>query len=175
MRVLVAGRQGRRSDSYVCKRGGHVRRSRPGLDDLVTRIVVGRLAQPDAVAALARSDGAEAQQAADHAEAVRSRLDVAADAYAAGEIDGQQLKRITGRLRPELDRWQQVARAATTAPDLIDLASPDIAQRWESLPLARKRAVIDMLLDVVVMPTTRRGGSGVFDPESVRVTWKGQS
>jgi len=172
LRVLVAGQQGRQSDSYVCKRGGHVRRSRPGLDDLVTRIVTARLAQPDAVAALARSDGAEAQQATDHAEGIRARLDVAADAYAAGEIDGRQLARITAKLRPELERAEQLARAASTAPDLLDLASPDIAKRWQTLPLARKRAVIDMLLDVVVMPTIRRGGSGVFDPESVRVTWK---
>ncbi len=38
--------------------------------------------------------------------------------------------------------------------------------------LARKRGVIDLLLDISVLPATRRGGHNLFDPESVRVTWK---
>ncbi len=117
-------------------------------------------------------DGGRALQAADRAEAIRSRLDVAADSYAAGEIDGRQLARITGRLRPELERAEQLARAASTAPDLIDLASPDIAKRWLSLPLARKRAVIDLLLDISVLPARKVGGHNAFDPESVRIKWK---
>ena len=55
---------------------------------------------------------------------------------------------------------------------MLDLAGPDIAQRWESLPLARKRGVIDLLLDIAVLPATRTGGHNIFDPTSVRITWK---
>ena len=61
---------------------------------------------------------------------------------------------------------------SSSAPHLVDLAGPDIAKRWESLPLARKRGVIDLLLDISVLPATRHGGHNQFDPESVRVTWK---
>jgi hypothetical protein len=175
MRVLTAGNDGRKSDSYVCQTKYCTRRSREGLDDLVVKIVTGRLAQPDAAAALARTDGAEVQQAVDKAEAIRARLDLAADSYADGAIDARQLARITGKLRPELEQAEQIARAASTAPDLLDLARPDIAARWESLPLARKRAVIDLLVDVEVLPSTKHGGHNAFDPESVRITWKGQS
>ncbi len=139
---------------------------------LVTGLVLGRLAQPDAASALARSDDGQAQQATDKAAATRARLDTAADAYADGSIDGAQLARITAKLRPELLRWQELARAASTAPDLLDLATPDIAQRWQALPLARQRAVIDLLLDIAVLPATRAGGHGGFDPDSIRITWK---
>jgi hypothetical protein len=34
------------------------------------------------------------------------------------------------------------------------------------------RAVIDLLLTVTVLPSTRVGGHNRFDPNSVRITWK---
>jgi len=172
MRVLVAGKDGRQQDAYCCQHGYHVRRMRPPLDDLVTRIVITRLARPDAAGLFTRPDDDTARQAREQAEATRARLDLAADSYAAGDIDARQLARITTRLRPELDRHEQAARDASSAPDLLDLAAPDIAERWEGLPLGRKRAVIDLLLDIQVMPTSSKGGTPTFDPASVRIHWK---
>lgn len=170
MRVLTAGKDGRTRDTYVCHKNYCTRRSLPDVDDLVTRVVVARLARPDAAGALAAGDSADAQEAADSAAAVRARLDTAADSFAAGDIDGRQLARITARLRPELDQWEQVVRAATTTPDLIDLATPDIAQRWDGLPLARKRAVIDLLVRIEIHRLVKH--SSDFDPETVMITWK---
>lgn len=173
MRVLVASPgNGRTRDSYVCQHGYHVRRARLDLDNMVTRLVVGRLAMPDAATALSSGDGGQVQQALDKAAATRARLDLAADSYADGTIDARQLARITGKLRPELIQWEQTARAASTAPDLLDLATPDIAHRWNALPLARQRAVIDTMVNIKVDRTTRRGGDTRFDPQSVRITWK---
>lgn len=173
IRVLAANASnGRSGDSYVCHHGYHVRRSRLDLDELVTKLVVGRLALPDAASALTIGDRGQLQDVLDKAAGIRARLDLAADSYADGNIDGQQLARITGKLRPELTKWEQAARAASTAPDLLDLARPDIAQGWESLPLARQRAVIDVLLDIKVDRTNRRGGDNRLDPKSIRITWK---
>jgi len=134
--------------------------------------VTGRLALPDAATALTAGDGELVQESLDKAAAIRARLDLAADSYADGNIDARQLARITSKLRPELAQWEQAARAASSAPDLLDLATPDIAQRWEHLPLARRRAAIDLLVDIKVDRTTRRGGDTRFDPESIRITWK---
>ncbi|GAC1332374.1 MAG: recombinase family protein [Mycobacteriales bacterium] len=172
MRVLVAGNDGRQRDTYTCQRGYHVRRSRPDLDELVTGVVLARLARPDAVAVLARADDGQAQEASDKAAGIRARLDTAADSFAGGDIDAAQLARITAKLRPQLDQWLQVARAASTAPDLLDLAGSDIADRWDGLPLGRKRAVIDLLLDIRVDRVTCRGGGAGFDPDTIRLTWK---
>lgn len=173
IRVLAGNPdKGRAKDSYVCHEKFHVRRSRPDVDHLISQLIIGRLAMPDAAAALSPGDGAQVQQARDKAAALRARLDLAADSYAEGEIDGRQLARITSKLRPEMEQWEHAARAASTTPDLLDLATPDIAKRWPTLPLARQRAVIDLLLDIRIDPTTRKGGNNIFDPNSVRITWK---
>lgn len=60
-------------------------------------------------------------------------------AHGVPTIDGGQLTRITARLRPELGRWQQADRGSSTTPDLLNLAGPEITERWESLPLATRR------------------------------------
>ena len=170
MRVLSAA--GTRRSSYVCQQGYHVRRPQADLDHYVTALVVGRLARPDAIDLLTHTDDGAATDALEQAAAIRARLDTAADAYADGTIDGPQLTRITSKLRPQLAQLQQVARTASTAPDLLDLATPDIAKHWQSLPLGRKRAAIDLLLTIEVLPSPARGGPYVFDPATVRTTWK---
>jgi len=170
MRVLLPG-QGHKQDSYVCQDKYHVRRMRQPLDDFITEVVVARLSRPDAVDLLAQPDNDDAHKAREQAGALRARLDLAADAFAAGDIDARQLARITARLRPELDQYEQIARSLSTAPDLVDLATPDIAERWTDLPLDRRRAVIDTLMMIRVLPT-RRGGLPRFDPASLRIEWK---
>ena len=173
MRVLMASPgNGRTTDTLCCSTGYHVRRGRADVEQLVTDVIVGRLSLPDAREALSAGDDMHSREAREQAEAIRCRLDLAADAYAEGSIDGRQLARITAKLRPEADRLSQLARAASTSPDLLDLADPNIAKRWNTLPLGRQRAVIDLLLTIEVLPATTRGGAYTFDPQSVRITWK---
>jgi len=38
------------------------------------------------------------------------------------------------------------------------------------LPLARQRAVIDLILGIAVLPATRAGGHGGLDPDTIRLT-----
>ncbi len=98
LRVLIARGDGRKSDSYVCQHGYHVRRSRPGLDALVTGLVTARLARPDAAAVLAPATTDRYRRRL-RRRLPSARLDTAADAYADGTLDGAQLTRITSRLR----------------------------------------------------------------------------
>jgi site-specific DNA recombinase len=166
MRVLTAGKDGRKSDSYVCQHGYHVRRSRDGLDALVTGLVTARLARPDAAVLLPGRDDGQAQEAADRAAALRARLDTAADAYAEGAIDDAQLTRITANLRPELEKWQQVAHDTSAAPDLLDLAeptSPDTGSRCPSRGSAASSTCCSTSAscprpDTAVTTTRRTGG-----------------
>lgn len=171
LRGLLAGRDGRLSNSYVCTAGYHVRINCPELEDLVQGLVVARLGQPDAAAALTRGDPEQAAAAREQHAAIRARLDLAADSFAAGQIDGGQLARITGKLRPELERWEAAVRAASAAPDLTDLAAPDVAERWSSLSLDRRRAVIRLLLAGITVGPAARAGRQPFDPNRVRVQW----
>jgi hypothetical protein len=56
--------------------------------------------------------------------------------------------------------------------------APDPAKVWAGLDLSRKRAIVDVLVDVVILPARRgrrpgwRPGETYFDPESVKITWK---
>jgi site-specific DNA recombinase len=41
---------------------------------------------------------------------------------------------------------------------------------WDALSLAKRRAVVDVLITVTILPTGR--GGRAFKPESVRIEWK---
>jgi site-specific DNA recombinase len=142
-----------------------VRRKQEDVDRIITKLVVGRLAKPDAKAIfMPIPDPSLAEEAA----TIRAKLDLAADQFAADEIDGDQLKRITAKLWPRLAELEVLLRPVVL--DLADLATPDIAERWDSVPLERQRAVIDFLLDITLLP--RGKGGNKFDVESIKTNWK---
>ena len=62
-----------------------------------------------------------------------------------------------------------LAKAGWRSP-LEPLANGNIEAAWEKLSLAQKRAILDAVADVTVLPTrpTTRG----FDPAGVRIDWK---
>lgn len=155
---------------YRC-RVGHVIRDQASVDDLVTRLIVGRLAQPDAADLLTEPDRvSEAQAAAELIQELQDRLTDAAEAYGAGTITLAQMTTITAALRPRIDEAQTVAASPNRAKvlgDLVTASDPAIA--WENMTPQRRRAVVDLLLDVRILPT---GKGPRFDPESVELAWK---
>lgn len=167
---MRAGQNGT-TPSYRCSAKSCVSRARSDVDGLVTRVVLGRLAQPDAAALLTPGRSDEHKLAAAEAAALRGRLDDAADNYADGKIDGRQLERITARLRPQIEAAELRARMVDDTPLLAGLAGNERAAAvWEGRTLSQKRGVIDMLVSVTVLGA--KPGARVFDPEAVRVEWK---
>jgi len=162
--------QNRTVPSYRCADKACVSRNRRDVDELVTAVVVGRLARPDAAALLAPADDSTRQAVAEAAE-LRARLDTAADDYADGTLDREQFHRITERLRPRLEAAQARARVIDSTPMLAGLVGiDDVRAAWDDLPLSRRRGVVDLLMAIRVLRTTP--GARVFDPESVEVTWR---
>jgi DNA invertase Pin-like site-specific DNA recombinase len=180
--VFATSSGGRGKPAYVCRTGKHVVRDAAEVEAFVTAVILERLRRPDA-ADLLRPRQQGDDPAALHAEAaaLRQRLRGLADAYAEDAIDRQQLasgsRRLRGRLA-EVDRRLATAAAAAAPSPLAGLAdAPDPAAVWARLPLDRRRAVIGVLADVVILPVTRKGrrpgwraGESYFDPASVRVT-----
>jgi site-specific DNA recombinase len=159
---------------YVCNApSGCVGRRREWVDDLVERVIIARLSQPDARDLLVHDDDANGADARERAEGIRARLAEAADAYADGEIDRAQLSRITARLRPELDEAERESTRAIrgVAPELVtQLPGPGAAERWTGLSVTQRRALLTVFgVSVRVLPA--RGGPG-FKPESVAITWR---
>jgi site-specific DNA recombinase len=156
--------------SYRCV-DGCVSRNRRDVDDLVTRTVLVRLTQPDALDLLAPDRSEERRSAVAEAGQLRARLDRAADDYADDRIDLRQLERITARLRPLLQAAEARARIVDDSPLLDGLAGKEHATEiWERLPLTRQRAVIDLLVRVRILRS--QPGARVFGPGTVEITWR---
>jgi site-specific DNA recombinase len=168
MRTLVP--HGKLKRRYGCSECFRVVRNQAAVDGVITELVTRRLALPDAIAALT-PDGVDIQPSVDELAVLRSRLNVAADQYAEGAIDGAQLVRITAALKPRIEALESEVKAAVSRPELADLARHDIAEHWRAVPLERKRLAIQTLLELRILPVRKRG-RGSLDPEDLVVTWR---
>lgn len=174
-KLRVARRMGRKATPliYTCEGRGCTGRVQAHVDDLVTRVAIGRLAQPDALDWLL-GDDEQALRLAERCDELARRLDDAADSYADAKITARQLERITARLTPDLEAARRERDAAVRSLDieaLRPLAGPEAAARWESLSVAARRAVLETLgVEVVLLPRAKHGPG--FEPETVRIEWK---
>ena len=173
MRCSVAG--GSRRYTYRCSNPDrsvvHVTRDAHALDDFVGRVIVGRLARPGTVEALLhREDTADVAALRLEQVELGARKDEAAVMFARGAIDAVQLETITKESDARAKEIAGVLAKAGWRSPLEPLAGGDIAAVWGGLSLARRRAILDAVADVHVLPTkpTTRG----FDPDGVRIDWK---
>lgn len=159
----------RQPPSYVCSACYRVRRIQDLVDKIVEGIVVGRLEMPDAAQLFATGDPVALQEARDSTEAIDARLANAADMFASGTIDAAQLTRITERLRA--DRAQAATALDAALPPAIpaDLIGANAGQVWAGLSMDVKRAVMDTLVTVTILPS---GSGKAFDPDTVQVAWR---
>lgn len=166
---------GSRPTVYRCRSRKHVARDAVPVDNLVSRVVVARLSQPDAAALLVDDSAPDAELLRGQAQALRSRLDTLAVEFADGTLTGGQLRVATERLRSRLADVEAAQAHASRVPVLVDLVGvADVAKAWESLPFDRKRAVIDTLMTVTIEPEPVRGARH-FRPELVHIEWRGEA
>jgi len=178
LRVALKGNQhaGSKQLLYVCADNGCTGRNQVAVDDLVRAVVIGRLGRPDAFDWLLGDDDA-ARQAGERAGELQRRLDDAADQYADGKIGSDQLGRITARVRPQLVAADAERRRHMVSLDLDTLrtlAGPRSQDRWDGMVVTERRALLDALGMRVHVDRVSRRGPG-FDPESVRIEWKGEA
>jgi site-specific DNA recombinase len=156
---------------YRCRSGKHLARAAEPVDELVTRVVLGRLARPDAAGLL--DDTGTPDAAGIHLDraALMVRLDDAAGMFAAGDITAAQLRAATKALRAQVAEIETAMAATSRGNVLAELvAAKDVEALWDRLPLARRRAVVDTLVKVTLLSSGRRGNR--FDPELVRIEWR---
>lgn len=163
--------------NYRCSgRSVHVSRAADHVDDLVTDTVIERLSRPDAVKLLRpKTPLVDITALHTEANAIRARMDELASLYAKGVVNASQLSTGTEELEAAVKAVDARIAAATSSSPLAGLAGePDVAAMWPGLSLDRKRAVVDMLVTVTILPGKRgrKPNGAYFDPESVRITWK---
>ncbi|MDH6242522.1 recombinase family protein [Mycobacterium sp. OTB74] len=168
-------RQGRKTTQpiYQCTPKGCTGRRVDYVDNMVGRVVVARLGEPDALSRVLGSD-TTAKAASDKFDELQRRLDEAADSQADGKITIGQLERITARLSPELEAARRERDAAVRAIDvdvLRLLAGPQASQQWAAMPVAAKRAALETLgVEVVINPRQLHGPG--FEADSIEIRWK---
>ncbi len=155
--------------AYTCAGCTRVRRKQSAVDELVESVMIARLGLPDVLGVLATGDPEEVERARTEAADLSARLDLAADQYADGILTGEQLRRITERLRPQIDRARSVVNAKLPAAWIQDMAGPMAEKNWKAASLDVKRTLIEMLCTVTILPT---GSGKMFDPTDIRIEWR---
>jgi site-specific DNA recombinase len=170
LRVSTAGRG---IPCYRCpgERGttGHVVRVAGPLDAYVEAIIVERLSRPDAVELL-RPSAPQVDLSGLRAEANAARATLAeiAEMLGEGDLTRAEAQIARGRATARLERAEAKIAAATAASPLAGIVdAPDPAAVWAGLEIGRRRAVLDCLMTVTVLPAIRPGPR--FDPATVRI------
>jgi hypothetical protein len=179
IRATLVATGSRSVPSYTCKESKCVSRNAEEVDAYVGAVVVKRLSRPDVTDLLTASGRPDAGVLQLDAAALRERLDGLAAAYADGAIDVRQLREGSERLRVRLAEVEAQLAEASRGDALAGLVgAPDPATTWAALDLHRRRAVMDTLMTVTILPA-RRGrpagwtpGSSYFDPSTVEIAWK---
>ncbi|MFJ9903953.1 recombinase family protein [Streptomyces sp. NPDC101152] len=170
--------------AYRCRTGKHVTRVAAPLDQHVTNLILVRLSRPDAVAVLLPpsrpSENREDLAAA--ANALRGKLDALAADYANDLITRQQLLDGTALARKRLEKLedQMSAQAQNNVLAGLPLGTARVVEEWPGYHLDKKRAILDALMTVTVLPARRGRPPGFqpgvtqtyFNPEAVKVDWK---
>jgi DNA invertase Pin-like site-specific DNA recombinase len=162
---------------YACSTGRHVHRAQADVDTVLADRIVARLEQTDASGALADDTAADAaadlrQQLAD----LDGRRESLADQWAAGDLDDSAhaaAQAAVTRKAAALTEALQAAREAARRPQaaLEGMTGSGARQAWEAAPLARQRAIIDVLATVALVGAGGRRRRP-FEPADVVVTWK---
>lgn len=172
--------------SYTCKEKGHVCALTSKVDPLVSAVIEEVLERPDIKRAVRISPRATPQGQmrdfeAEVAEQQR-KIDRAERDYRDEVIEGPDLKRIRDAARERIRQIQAEAVGEAGRERAVPAAvtdAPTPAQAFRDAPLAVRRAVLDYLCTVTIMPRTGQlGGArdgkpgGRFDPSRVRFEWK---
>ena len=167
----VMRRMSARGGEYGCRVCHRLSRQQGPVDELVEAVIVARLARPDVLAVLAGPDRAGEQAAAAELVArLRSEESDMRRLLAAGDLAPADFAAWRRGWTPRLQRAEADATPATVPGAVAELAGPDAAQRWAAAPIEAKRAVLDLLMTVTIMPVGR--AAVAFDPRAIKIEWK---
>ena len=169
---LRAGGGANRAAAYIGKDCCHVRRNAASVDDLIGEAVIGWL---DRYASTRLRPRPAAPVNARALRAERDRLRRQREALL-GEFEGDPVALRVIRGKEARIAAIEAELAASHEPDpLPEFRTGEPARAlWDAAPVARRRAIVQALIESVVIKRAGRRGQG-FDPDTVTVTWRPQA
>ncbi|MDJ0334268.1 recombinase family protein [Salinibacterium sp. G-O1] len=161
--------------SYRCRSMAHFMRRGDPLDRFVESVIVERLSRPDAVELLLDKDRPDADALRAERLALSARLDSVVELVADGTLTTENARASIRSLREKLaaiDSQMTEAGRVDVLGDIVDAV--DVAALWEGLSLARKRAVLETLMTVVVHTVGQGGRSQTMErmASTTDILWK---
>jgi len=148
----------RKLPAYVCSERRHLTISAPALDDYVEAVVVERLSRPDAAELLTARPEVDTAKLAAEANALRARIANLGDLVESGDMGAAEYRTRKARPGEKLAATEAAIASASGTSPLAGIAGrPDAGEVWERIKdLGRKRAIIDALATVAVVPAPGR-------------------
>lgn len=141
---------------YRCRVTGHCQWPAVQVDAHVGNVIVERLSRPDVTDLLPREAQVDVAALREDLAVLEARKKGAAQMYARGTINSEQLETITAETDQAISKIRADLSAATARSPLADFAVTEDARRsWDDLPLGRKREVLRHLITVTLPPLGR--------------------
>lgn len=162
--------------AYRCATIGNGCFQRAGdlIDEFISQVVIERLATADLADLLVIDDGPDVETLFAKLTELEGREGHIAMLIAKGQMNPEAAGPALEDLRHEQEEIKQQLSAAVKQDPLAELAGVDDVEAWWSAStLARKRAIIDKLMSIVVNPVG--GGKRVTQnnvAETVEIRWK---
>ncbi|MCW2767959.1 MAG: recombinase family protein [Nocardioides sp.] len=148
-----------------------VQRNMADVDEHVTRVVLGVL-ERDGVRLLG-GDPVAAEAARERISALDAKLALTADQFADDVITGDQLKRITERLRPQLAAERARLSQAQPEASLAEYTGPGVASAWDAADVETRKRLLRLLGMKITIERVGSGNGRSYDPDSVTIEWAG--
>ena len=169
--TLKNGRPRTYPHSYKCPQAGchKVMRRMADVDALVTDVVIGVL-ERDGLRLLGGDPGVAAA-ATERIGALEAKLALAADQFADDNISGEQLRRISERLRPQVVKERARLAQAHPDPALATYTGPSVATAWAKADIETRKQIIRLLGMQITINPIGPGNGRTFDPSSITIDW----
>lgn len=167
----------RRYHAYRCRDHGHFMRNGDILDELVAELCIRRLSRDDAVDLFAPAEGPDLATLHARREELQTRRAWVVEQVArlGATPDLQNAQTMVDELSAEIARVDaQIAQAMNRDPLAEAATGDDVRGWWQAATLARRRAVVEALMLVVIHPVGhgRRVRTLETAAETVTIEWR---
>ncbi|MET8648547.1 recombinase family protein [Nocardia aurea] len=166
MQVAPSGRSLRLV--YRCRTCFGVTKPMERADSVVMDVIVERLSRPDAEDLLVNQNSPNLAALRTEAATLRTKLETIATKWSNDELTDEQLSIMTRNTKSRLESVTVQMEDANKARLFRGITGAD-ANKFREVGLERKRAVIDALLRITFVKSSR---VGVYDPKTILCDWK---